>query len=344
MKRAKSLMAIAVVATVTFSATVPVFAVNAPGRFATPDPIVLPVAPIATVDVEEEAPAAPAAFADLAFGSRVFFDNQRVPRGHVPVLANAAQNPDFARLNREFFNNAFRTFQNHSVEGVMGMGLSFHASFEVEDFGQFAVITQVMELGNMRNFARANVVVENVFFIDKATNTQSTEAAFEAYMEAKNAPEEVEEPAIEEPEYVEVVTLPAEIEPEAVVEEEVEEVPAEEAAPAAEEAVAPAVVEFVALGLLEDFDFEILFDEDDELVIVSYDGEFVLSFTVGSEYVMVGDGDAAEEVVLPAATAYEDGYIVVPAYLLVNVLGLELPEYPEVELEEELENDEEEVA
>ena len=332
MKKVKSLMAVAVAVSVTLSATVPAFAVNAPGRFATPDPIVLAPVVDAGDQVEEAAPAA-AVFADLAHTSRTFVDNIRIPRGTYPVLANAAQNPDFARLNRVFFNNIFSQFHNQAQVETLGMDLSFHASFTVEDFGQFAVITQTLVLGNMGGF-RDGTVLEFVFYIDKATNRQATEADFNAYLEAQEAAE-AEEPVIEEAEYVEEVAP--------VVEEveEVEEAPVEEVAPAAEEveaaeeAVEP-VVEFLPLGMLEDFGFEILFDEEDDFVIVTLDGEFVLSFTVGADYVTVGD---AETVELPAATYFEEGYIVVPAYLFVEILGLELPVYEADEEQEELEED-----
>jgi len=333
MKKVKSLMAVAVAVSVTLSATVPVFAVNAPGRFATPEPLVL--APV-VADVEEEVTATVEApiFANLAHTSRTFIDNNRIPRGTYPVLANAAQNPDFARLNRVFHNNVFAEFQNHAVTNVIGSGLRFHASFTVEDHGQFAVITQTMERGNMNNFAQSNTVAEFVFFIDKATNRQSTEEVFNAYLEAQEEVE-VEEPAIEEADYVEEVPVEEVVAP---VEEEV--VPTEEeVVPATEEVEAPEVIELVPLALLEDLGFEVLVDEEYDLVVVNYDGAFIFSFTVGNDYITVGD--EAEVVELPMATAFENGYIVIPSCVITQFLGLELPQYPVAE-EDVVEEDEEE--
>jgi len=55
----------------------------------------------------------------------------------------------------------------------------------------------------------------------------------------------------------------------------------------------------------------------------------------------VGDGDAAETVDLPMATAFENGYIVIPSCIITLFLGLELPQYPAApEVVEELEEEE----
>ena len=323
MKKVRKLVALAVVASVTLSSALPVFAQNAPGRFATGTRIIVPEV------VPDEVPeVVVVTFPDLQYTRRIFVDNLAMHRGYIPVLTH----PAFASLNAEFLWNAqvANPAARDDPFGRVGTFDGFWADFTVEyatDRDQrFAVITQTLRFGNAFHLVNPERELnqEFVFYIDKATNTLSTEAAFTAFLEEMETDEvDLEVLEIEEAEVVEVEEEAAE-EPE----EEVEEVEEYDV-----EYLVPVIV-------AEEFGFVVYFDEEENLVEVMLEEELVASFVAGESVVMVFDGDEAVEFELSSETFVEDGMVYVPVDFFTEVLGIAL-EVVEEEDEEEDEDEEE---
>ena len=315
MKKVRKLVALTIAASVTLSSAMPVFAMNAPGRFATGTPMVT------AVTLPAEAPQeAVVTFPNLAHSSRSFFDQNRIHRGYVPVLTHS----NFADLNAEMLRNTQRASREATDFGGTGRGTptfdGLWSDFTVEDHGRFAVVTQTIRFGGATSLVNPRRLENQVFvyFIDKSNNSLSDEVAFNAYLaELEAAAEEaLDAIEIEEPEVVDSVEEVA-----AEVVDSVEEAAEDQAAELSDDLT----LEYLfPVDLAAEVGFDVYFDEEENLVEFYFEEELLAILFIGENIVYAFDGEEWLEFELSSEVFIDGGVIFAPIDFFTQILGIDL--------------------
>jgi hypothetical protein len=353
MKRAKSIVALAVASSVTLSLAMPVFG----SVFANRTPRVVPVEEVEVVVVPpttQERLTALWSYPNLTPGSRPFLDHNSNVRGRLPVLSPAPVGSGYETINNKFFTNMFRhhlhsadlIFGDSSVSIFAGGGANFAndfdgftADFTVDNQGRYAVITQTGQFGNAWDrITQKRPQAEFVTIVNKATRTEATRAQMDAYLaevEALRTLVAEEAAATAEPTDEPDPFDDLELEDSEYVTEESPEIGDIDLDDLDQQFYAS--VSGVASAM--DFGLEVVYDEEDNTVTLMLGDDFVASFVVGSDIVVAATEEGLQTYTLNAEfILYEDGEIYAPIEFFMMVLGLSPVD---VDPEEEEDSDEE---
>lgn len=252
MKRAKKLVTLATVASLTLGCATNAFAIISPESSTIGSPVGV-AAPAAEAEKPAEATdTAEAAYPDLEVTEKHYISERASDLGVYPVIAGMDE------LNAKIANLVWSNYSNFSQDEAFSADVNaFKVSYEVANEGKYAKVTLTLNYTKNSSVAGGQATDSYVYYIDKEAAAEMTEDAYKAAVEAKPAEEAA--------------------------------APAEEAAAPAEEAAAEIVM--MPLRANTDIlgGYALAWNGEEKSVAVSKDDKVIVTLYVDANKYVVGD-------------------------------------------------------